>query len=295
MTTTSDFRKNVTQQGMRPARIKVKWAPFLSQILLILGGILMLLPLSWMFSTSLRSTAESYSLPPAILPTSWHWENYMTVFQGNVPMLRLASNSLFVAVMVTAGQLLTCSMAGYAFARLRFKGKNPLFILFLAALMVPGQVTIIPVFIIMRSLGLIDNLFALILPALISPFGVFLMRQFFLTVPQELIDAAKIDGAGYWRTFWMVGMPLAGPALSALGILTFNFTWNSYFQPLIFINTWEKMTLPLGIASLRSYMGAGNPSVILAAVTLAVLPVLVVFLAAQRWIIEGMIRSGLKG
>jgi multiple sugar transport system permease protein len=144
-------------------------------------------------------------------------------------------------------------------------------------------------------LGLIDSPYALILPALISPFGVFLMRQHFLTLPHELIDAAKIDGAGYWMTYIQVAIPLAGPALSALGILTFNFIWNAYFQPLIFINTWEKMTLPLGIAALRSYMGAGNPSVILAAVTLAILPVLIIFLAAQRWIIEGMVRSGIKG
>ncbi|RPJ43915.1 MAG: carbohydrate ABC transporter permease, partial [Chloroflexi bacterium] len=135
-TTTTDIRRSVEQPANRRFPFRMKWAPFLSQLLLVLGGIIMLLPLLWMFSTSLRATAESYSLPPAFLPTSWHWENYMTVFQGNVPMLRLAGNSLFVAMSVTLGQLLTCSMAGYAFARLRFKGKNTLFILLLAALMV---------------------------------------------------------------------------------------------------------------------------------------------------------------
>lgn len=296
MTTTTPvlIRSDVTAVRRKFWR-QIHWAQLFSLLLLFIGAVIMLLPLLWMFSTSLRATAESYNLPPAFLPTSWHWENYATVFQGSVPMVRLAGNSLFVTLSVTLGQLITCSMAGYAFGRLRFPGQNGLFFLLLAALMVPAQITIIPVFIIMRNLGLIDNLFALILPALINPFGVFLMRQHFLTVPQELIDAAKIDGAGYWMTFTKVALPLAGPVLSALAILTFNNTWNAYFQPLIFINSWEKMTLPLGIAALRSYMGAGNPSVILAAVSLAILPVLIIFLAAQRWIIEGITRTGIKG
>jgi multiple sugar transport system permease protein len=279
----------------RHVSIHVNWWQLFSLLLLIIGALIMLLPLLWMFSTSLRATAESYHLPPSYLPTSWHWENYATVFNGSVPMVRLAMNSLFVAVSVTAGQLITCSMAGFAFGRLRFPAQNFLFFLMLAALMVPGQVTIIPVFIIMRNLGLIDNLLALVLPALINPFGVFLMRQYFMTLPRDLIDAAKIDGAGYWTTFIRIALPLAGPVLSALAILTFNGTWNAYFTPLIFINSWEKMTLPLGMAALRSYMGSGNPSVILAAVTLAILPVLVIFLLAQRWIIEGITTTGIKG
>jgi multiple sugar transport system permease protein len=296
MATTTPIHISSNGSGAKVQKpIRIHWAQLISLTLLIFGAVIMLLPLLWMFSTSLRATAESYNLPPAFLPTSWHWENYATVFKGSVPMVRLAGNSLFVTLSVTLGQLVTCSMAGYAFGRLRFPGQNALFFVLLAALMVPAQITIIPVFIIMRNLGLIDNLFALILPALINPFGVFLMRQHFLTVPQELIDAAKIDGASYWKTFMQVALPLAGPVLSALAILTFNNTWNAYFQPLIFINTWEKMTLPLGIAALRSYMGAGNPSVILAAVSLAILPVLAIFLAAQRWIIEGITRTGIKG
>jgi multiple sugar transport system permease protein len=296
MATTTPIHIRSNGSGAKVQKpIRIHWAQLISLTLLIFGAVIMLLPLLWMFSTSLRATAESYNLPPAFLPTSWHWENYATVFKGSVPMVRLAGNSLFVTLSVTLGQLVTCSMAGYAFGRLRFPGQNALFFVLLAALMVPAQITIIPVFIIMRNLGLIDNLFALILPALINPFGVFLMRQHFLTVPQELIDAAKIDGASYWKTFMQVALPLAGPVLSALAILTFNNTWNAYFQPLIFINTWEKMTLPLGIAALRSYMGAGNPSVILAAVSLAILPVLAIFLAAQRWIIEGITRTGIKG
>lgn len=263
--------------------------------LLGIGGILMMMPFMWMFSTSLRPVAESYKLPPAWLPTEWHFETYVAVFQSSVPIFAFAWNSIKVTFLVTFGQLITCSMAGFAFARLRFPFRNLLFVLLLASLMVPGQVTIIPVFIIMRYLGLVDNHFSIILPFLTSAFGVFLLRQFFLTLPQDLIDAAKIDGAGSWTIYLRVALPLAGPALAALAILTFNNTWNNYFYPLIFLNTWEKMTLPLGITALRGYMASNSASVVMAAVTLAILPVFLVFLFAQQWFIAGITRTGIKG
>jgi multiple sugar transport system permease protein len=212
-----------------------------------------------------------------------------------VPIVAFALNSIKVTFLVTLGQLITCSMAGFAFARLRFPGRNLLFILLLASLMVPGQVTIIPIFIIMRRLGLVDSHWALILPGLTSAFGVFLLRQFFLTLPQDLLDAAKIDGAGPWTSYLRIALPLAGPSLAALTIITFNGTWNNFFYPYIFINTWERMTLPLGITALRGYMSSGNASVVMAAVALAITPVLVLFLLAQRWFIAGVTRTGLKG
>lgn len=258
-------------------------------------AILFVLPFAWMFATSLRSPAESYSLPPKWLPTDWQWDNYKTVFDSNVPVLRFAFNSAKITFFVVAGQLLTCSLAGFAFARLRFPFRNTLFILLLASLMVPSQVTIIPLFILMRRWGLIDNHLSLILPGLTSAFGVFLMRQFFMTMPQDLLDAAKVDGAGPLTTYLQIAMPLAGPPLAALAILNINATWNAYFYPLIFLNTWEKMTLPLGITALRGYMGNGNASVVMAAVALSILPVLILFLVAQRWIIAGITRTGLKG
>jgi multiple sugar transport system permease protein len=161
--------------------------------------------------------------------------------------------------------------------------------------MVPNQVTVIPLFILMRKLGLIDNHWSLILPGLTSAFGVFLMRQFFMTMPQDLIDAAKVDGAGPWTTFRQIALPLAGPSLSALAIINVQTTWNAYFYPLIFLNTWDKMTLPLGITALRGYMGSGNPSVVMAAVTMSILPMLILFLVAQRWFITGITQTGLKG
>lgn len=266
-----------------------------SFVVLTIAAILVMMPLLWMFSTSLRPTNESFTLPPQWLPTQFRFENYLAPFESNVPFQNFFLNSLKITLAVTFGQLVTCSTAGYAFARLRFPGRNILFIVLLASLMVPSQVTIIPIFLTMRSLGLIDTHLAVILPGLVSAFGVFLMRQFFKQMPQELFDAAKVDGAGYIRTFVQIALPLAGPGLATLGIITFNAVWNSYFLPLIFLNSWDNMTLPQGIALLTGYMGSGNPSVVMAAVTMAILPVLIVFLIAQRWIIEALTRSGLKG
>jgi multiple sugar transport system permease protein len=259
------------------------------------GAIFMVLPFLWMFSTSLRSGADAFKLPPAWVPRQFHFENYTGVFKSSVPFLRFGLNSVIVTCSVVAGQLLFCSMAAFAFARLRFPGRNLLFFLLLASLMVPGQVTIIPVFIIMRQLGLVDSLSALILPGLTSAFGVFLLRQFFLALPQDLVDAAKIDGAGPWTTFVRVGLPLVGPGLASLAIITFNGTWNNFFYPFIFINTWEKMTLPLGITVLRGYLGSGSLAVLMAGVTMAILPMLVFYLIAQRWFIQGVTQTGLKG
>ena len=289
---TAHRRENITR-GKHKKPINI--GDIVSYGVLTIAAVLVMMPLAWMFSTSLRPTTESFQLPPAWLPTEFRWENYVAPFESSVPFVDLFINSMRITVAVTFGQLVTCSLAGYAFARLRFPGRDLLFLLLLASLMVPGQVTIIPIFLLMRDLGLIDNPLAIILPGLISAFGVFLMRQFFKQMPQELFDAARVDGAGHIRSFLQIALPLAGPAMATLGIITFNATWNAYFLPLIFLNSWHKMTLPQGIALLTGYMGSGNPSVVMAAVTMAIIPVLIVFIAAQRWIIEALTRSGLKG
>jgi multiple sugar transport system permease protein len=276
-------------------RKPIRTGDVISYTILTIAAILVLMPLAWMFSTSLRPTHESFQLPPAWLPTKFSWQNYLAPFESSVPFVDLFINSMRITVAVTVGQLVTCSLAGYAFARLRFPGRDLLFLLLLGSLMVPFQVTIIPIFLLMRDLNLIDNPLAIILPGLISAFGVFLMRQFFKQMPQELFDAARVDGASHIRSFFQIALPLAGPAMATLAIITFNATWNAYFLPLVFLNSWHKMTLPQGIALLTGYMGSGNPSVVMAAVTMAILPVLMVFIAAQRWIIEALTRSGLKG
>ncbi len=283
--------KGLVWQNKKP----LKWRDVLSYIVLTIAAILVLMPLLWMFSTSLRPLADSYKLPPQWLPTQWRFENYLAPFESNVPFELFFLNSLKISVLTTLGQLTTCSMAGYAFARLRFPGRSFLFMFLLASLMVPGQVTIIPIYLMMAELKLVNTHASLILPALISVFGVFLMRQFFKQMPQELFDAARVDGAGHLRSFLQIALPLAGPGLATLGIITFNATWNAYFAALIFLTSWDLMTLPQGIALLTGYMNSGNPSVVMAAVTLAILPVLFVFIVAQRWIIEALTRSGLKG
>jgi multiple sugar transport system permease protein len=261
---------------------------------LLLGGILMMIPFVWMFSTSWRLAKDSFSLPPQWLPTTWRIENYQEVLNG-IPFLAFVVNSLKVSALITLGQLVTCSMAAYAFARLRFPGRDLLFLLFLSQLMVPQQVTIIPIFILIRVLGLLDTHWALIIPAIFSDFGTFLLRQFFLTIPYELEDAARVDGAGYFRTFLQIILPLAGPGLSTLAIFVFNFYWNEFFRPLLFISTWEKMTLPLGLTVMRGYLGVGNVAAIMAGVSMGILPVLIVFLLAQRYLIEGITLTGIKG
>jgi multiple sugar transport system permease protein len=289
-------RQKATTTSKLTQRLKrTKWTDVAAIVVLGVIAVLVFLPFLWMFSTSLRPANQSYDLPPAWLPTQWQWENYRRVFDSDVPVIDFAMNSVKITVVVVVGQLITCSMAGFAFARLRFPFRSTLFILLLASLMVPQQVTVIPLFILMRHLGLIDNHWSLILPGLTSAFGVFLMRQFFLTLPQDLTDAAKVDGAGAWTMFRQIALPLAGPPLAALTIINFQTTWNAYFYPLIFLSTWEKMTLPLGITALRGYMASGNPSVVMAAVTLSILPMLILFLVAQRWFIAGITQTGIKG
>jgi multiple sugar transport system permease protein len=259
-----------------------------------------LLPVFWVFSSSLRPGSESFSLPPRFLPTAFNWRNYVYLLKGTestgaVPIPQFFINSTKISVLITAGQLLTCSMGAFAFAKLRFPGRDVIFLILLSALMVPGQVTSIPLFILIKTYGLFDTHAALILPALTNVFGVFLLRQFFLTIPEDLVDAAKIDGASLWVIYSRVVLPLAKPALSTLAILVFTGSWNEFYRPLIFLNSREKMTLPMGIVLAAGYMGTGPIAGVMAAVSLAVLPVLVVFLAAQKYIVQGITLTGIKG
>ncbi|MCS7220317.1 MAG: carbohydrate ABC transporter permease [Anaerolineae bacterium] len=265
-------------------------------MLLICMAIIEVAPILWMFSTSLRDPADSFKLPPDFLPTSWRWDNYLAVIRSekiNFPLFFW--NSLKIALIVTGSQLLTCSLAAFAFARLRFPGRDFLFFLFLASMMVPAQVTTVPVFIIIRSLRLMDTHWALILPAMTSAFGVFLLRQFFLTLPGELIDAAKIDGASFFRIYWQIMLPLVGPGLSALGVFTFLGSWNNFYGPLLFLRSWDKLTFPLALVTLQGYMGMGNRSHVLAGIMMSIVPVLIFFLLAQRFVIRGIALTGLKG
>ena len=274
------------------------WRAYLANVILalplVLGSLIMFLPLVWAVSFSFGQPHEFFKLPPPVVPSAFRLDNYDVVFE-RVDFLRFFLNSVVVTTCVTTAQLITCSMAGYAFARLRFPGKRIIFILFLASMMVPQHVTLIPVFIIIRGMGLYNNLGALIVPYATSVFGTFLLKQFFETIPDELEDAAKIDGAGFLQIYRCIMLPLAGPPLATLAILTFNSSWNNFFWPLIFINSSDKMTLPLGMLYLRGQDGVTNSGVLMAAIVLNLVPVLIFFLVFQRRLVEGVTLSGLKG
>lgn len=265
-------------------------------MLLIAVALAMLLPILWMFATSLRPPAQSFSLPPSFFPTQWRWENYWNVITSDrIKYPLLFWNSIYLAVTVTFLQLLTCSMAAFAFARLRFPGRDLLFFIFLASLMIPGAVTMVPLFMIVSQLGLTDNHLSIILPAATSAFGVFLLRQFFMTLPSELSDAAKIDGAGHFTVYWRIMLPLVGPGLSALAVFAFLGNWNNFLFPLLFLTSRDKMTLPLALVSLSGYMGSGSQSEILAAIFMSILPIALIFVFAQRFVLQGIALSGIKG
>lgn len=262
--------------------------------LLVVASLVMLVPIIWTLSTSLRLPRESFTLPPKWLPTDFRTDNYAQVFQ-RVPFWTYFLNSVLISGAVVFGQLVTCSMAAYAFARLRFPGRSILFAIILSALMVPIQATIIPVFVEIKYLHLSNTLWSLILPGATSAFGVFLLRQYFLTIPNELEDAARIDGANRWQIFSRVMLPLVAPALAVLAILTFNGYWNEYFRPLIFLSTPNHYTLPLGLVNLRGQFGSGSIAIVLAGVMLSLVPVLILYIFAQKYLIEGITLGGVKG
>ena len=260
----------------------------------------MLLPFLWMLATSLKSYSELTVYPPRLLPDALHWENYPIAWHYSevVPFGRFFFNSLLVATCITIGHLVTCSMAGYAFARLRFPGRNGLFLVYLATLMVPFQVTMVPLYLIMRQLQWVDTYLALIVPSLVSAYGTFLVRQFMLTLPTELEDAARLDGAGPPTILFRIILPLSRPVLMTLLILSFLSSWNAFLWPLIVINSTEFRTLPLGLVTFISVpeaTGAPQFQLLMAAATFAMIPTLAVFVIAQRQFIKGIAMTGLKG
>jgi len=263
-------------------------------LLLVLLGIIVLAPLAWALSSSLRNPREAFKLPPDWLPLNPDWSNYGKVFE-QIPYATYLWNSIFVCSVTIAGQLVTATMAGYAFARLPFPGKGIIFWFILATLMIPIQATIIPVFVLMSKLHLVDTHASLILPAIVTAFGTFLLRQYFLRIPNEFEEAGVIDGANQFQVFYKIYLPLALPGLAILALLSFNFYWNDFYRPLIFISSNEKFTLPLGIVTLFGFLGTNSISVVLAGVMLSLLPVFVIYLIGQRYLIEGIAMGGIKG
>jgi multiple sugar transport system permease protein len=279
-----------------PARDKQRRDRFIFSpwhLVLIPVAFIMILPLAWMLVTSLQTLNETRHFPPTLLPASPQWRNYTEVLR-EAPFGRWFANTVIVTVASVLGNLLFCSLAGYAFARIKFFGREVVFILVLATLMIPFQVIIIPTFLIVRKLGLIDTLGALILPNLAGAFGIFMLRQFFRTLPIELEEAARIDGASRLGVLFKIVLPLSGPALATLAVITFLWTWNDFLWPLITIYNPNHMTLQLGLAT---FQGAhqSTTNLLMAANVMSVLPVLLLFFVAQRYFVRGIATTGLKG
>ena len=288
--TTISVKESSSAPGRTPAtrkKFQVSGRTAGRAAILIVATFLTLGPVLWTVLTSMRPPTESLGAGGSIFSGGLDFSSYADVFT-QVNMWLLIWNSALVTGIIAVGQMFTAALAGYVFARIDFRGRGILFSIVLATMMVPMQVTIVPVFMLIRGMGLSDTLMALILPAIPTAFGTFLMRQFFIGLPGELAEAAAIDGASPMRTFRSVYLPLAWPGLAIVGILAFNFHWNEFFRPLIMTISEENFTMPLGLVSLQGNMGTGSVATVLAGVVLSMIPALVVFLFGQRYLREGL-------
>jgi multiple sugar transport system permease protein len=262
---------------------------------LAIAGLAMVFPFLWMLLTSLKTLPQLLQRPLELLPDPWTVENYVEAWTA-VPFGQAYLNSIYICALAVVGTLLTSAMAGYAFARIRFRGSRVLFIVFLATQMIPKQVTLIPFYLLMSKLGWVDSHLSLIVPAmLVNPFAVFLMRQFVLTLPKELEEAAIVDGANRWRTFWSVILPNLRPGLGALSIIVALDVWNSFLFPLVLLNSPDLFTVPLLLASFRGQFGSIDYGLVMAASAISTVPMLVAFVIGQRRIIGSMAASGIGG
>lgn len=277
---------NTTTDAGKASRLAV-------HILLAVGALLMIMPFLWMISTSFKSFADSMSVPPKWLPVEWHPDNYLRVIQ-TIDFGTYYLNTVIVTVGRTAGQLILCSLAAYAFASLRFPFKNAIFLALLAVLMVPSQVVMIPSFVIMREFNWLDTFYVLIVPGIFSAFGTFLLRQFFMTLPKDLEEAAKIDGCSYFRIYWNIYLPLSKAALVSLAIFTILASWNDLLWPLIMTSSEEMRVLSIGISSFQGQHSTDYP-LLMAGALMATLPIIILFIFLQRYFIEGIAMNGIKG
>ena len=265
----------------------------LTYVIVSLGAILMIVPFLWMISTAFKESSAAFDYPPSWIPSPVSLENFREVWTI-VPFGRYLFNSLFVALCITIGEVLTSALAAYAFARLRFPGRDSLFLMYLATMMIPGQVTIIPNFILMRWFGWIDTYQGLIIPTAFTAFGTFLLRQYFLSIPRELEEAARVDGASYFEVWWRIIMPLASPAIATLAVFSFMGAWNSFLWPYIMINTTEMRTITVALRAFQTDYGT-EWGLMMAGSLIAVVPMLIIFLSAQRYFVRGIATTGFGG
>lgn len=260
-------------------------------------ALMMMAPFLWMLLTSLKTQQEAFQYPPTLLPERPQWSNYTQLFT-QVPFARYFLNTTIVTAAVVVGQVLISSLAAYAFARLKFMGRDTIFLFYLATMMVPFQITLIPLYLLVFQLGWVNTYWGLIAPGLSSAYGIFLLRQAFLTLPEELSDAARIDGASEFGIYWRIFLPLNGPALATLGVFAFLGTWTDLLWPLLIVRDERLRTLELGLAYFNSAVPQfvqPNWPLLMAAAVVVMLPIIVVYLFTQRYFVEGIAISGVKG
>ncbi|ATD67725.1 sugar ABC transporter permease [Luteimonas chenhongjianii] len=270
-----------------------RWSAWAVNGALVALAVVALAPLLWMLSVSFMPTGEASGFPPPLLPSAITFDNYQELF-ARAGMGRYFANSLMISAAITAGALLVNTMAGYAFAKLRFRGRERLFQLLLAALVIPAQVAMLPLFLMMKGMGLVDSFGAVIIPALATVFGIFLVRQYACSIPDELLEAARIDGAGEMRIFFQIVLPMLKPVLVTLTIFTFMAAWNDFMWPLIVLTDQTNYTLPVALAAL-SREHIQDVEMMMAGAVVTVIPVLLLFLALQRYYIQGLLLGSVKG
>lgn len=284
----------VATKYVSPGRRQWSWLSILAWLTLIVTVVISLWPMYWLFVTALTPTRETIKVPPDLIPINGSLENFQRLFSQARNYWRWGLNSLIVALSVTLFHIFFDTLSGYAFAKKQFPGKNIMFWVILSTLMIPAHVTLVPLYVVTRQLGLIDSLWALILPGTADVFGIFLMRQYIQTLPSELEEAARIDGSSEPGVFWHVILPLSKPALGALAIFTFVRVWNSFLWPLIVLQKSVNYTLPVGVNSLQGEFST-DYGLIFAGAALAALPMIVFFLVFQRYFLEGVRMGALKG
>jgi ABC-type glycerol-3-phosphate transport system permease component len=270
-------------------------SPTLTYAVLLAGAALLIIPFIFMVSSSLKTEAAVNGGDMAVIPAHPQWQNYPRAL-AKMQFTPALANTIVITTLCVIGQVLSSSLVGFGFARFRFRGRGPLFAIMLSTMMLPAQVTMIPVFVLFRSLHWIDTFWPLIVPAwLASPFFVFMFRQFFTQIPEELIEAARIDGAGHWTIYWKMMLPLSGPVIAIVAIYTFLGTWNDFMGPLIYLNSPENRTLALALASFNGQYGVTDANLLMAASCVTMLPCIIIFFAAQRYFIQSVAMTGSKG
>ncbi|EXX85903.1 sugar ABC transporter permease [Paenibacillus darwinianus] len=265
----------------------------LAHCVLIVAAVVLIFPFVWMLSGSFKDSLEVVKMPPNLIPETFRFSNY-TEITKYFPIYRFLANSIAVSVVTTALQLLVCAMSAFVFAKIRFKGREALFVLFLITMMIPMQVTMTPLFIVFQKLNLIDTYAGLILPGIFSAYGTFLLRQHITTIPDTLLEAAFMDGASYFKVFRSIILPLSKPSIAALSIFSFMATWNNFLWPLIITSDTNIMTLPIGLSKLQGRW-ATEWNILMAGNVVSFIPIFIVFLFASKYIIKGVTMSGVKG